>query len=317
MLARFVAELSDMDAMESLLCVLEEAQRIASDSNWCTPKGIEALLSSPKAPPNVAHLYRDEAATKKPKNWKKPKDMPRRPLSAYNLFFKSERQRIVASISEGPNPRLGRSGKAVGIGFAGLARDIASKWKVLDNAEKSVFEEQAKVEKLRYRQEMSVWRSTQAPKQKSKKPVTNVSPTLKATSAVVMNLDRSTFEASDDTSQSLRQIMQDALCLSSQFRKRNGSPDWGPNSPVTLPESDQVISMTFPGSGAMVDSSPRCGPAVISPLLDEYHTSLNDEGSCWKELAANLHSEFHAHETFDDSLDELTNFMEKMERDYF
>ena len=129
-----------MDDMERLLCVLEEAQRIASDSNWCSPHGLVPLLSSPKTPLNAAQLDDGETVTNKPRSWKKPKDMPRRPLSAYNLFFKSERQRIVASISERPNPRLGQSGKAVGLGFAGLARDIASKWKVLDSAEKAVFE---------------------------------------------------------------------------------------------------------------------------------------------------------------------------------
>ena len=133
----------------------------------------------------------------------------------------------------------------------------------------------------------------------------------------MMNLDRSAFEASDDTSQSLRQIMQDALCLRSQFRSRSVSPYCEPNPRITLPECDKVMSMTFLGSGAMVDSSPSCGPAIISPLLDECLPPLNDEGSCWRELAANLHSEFCAHETVDDSLDDLTNFMEKMERDYF
>jgi hypothetical protein len=311
-----VAILSEMETMESLLCVLEEAQRIASDSNWCTPQGREALLGSPDALKNVPPLDDRRDVTHTPKNWKKPKDMPRRPLSAYNLFFKSERQRILASISEGANPRLGRSGKPVGMGFAGLARDIASKWKVLESAEKSVYEEQAKVEKLRYRQEISAWRSTQAPKQKSNKHFTSVSPTIvTSTSAVVTNLDLSAFDASNDTSQSLRRIMQDALCLTSQFRNRNEGFHWDPNSAVTLPESDKVMSMTFPVSGAMDDFSSSYGPAAVSPLLDACHAPLNDD-DCWSELTGILRSEFRAHETVDDSLDDLTNFMEKMERDY-
>jgi HMG-box domain len=83
------------------------------------------------------------------KNWKKPKDMPRRPLSAYNLFFKSERERLLAPIHEECTPEI-RKSKSVGIGFAGLAREIAKKWKSLDKSERSSYEREAETEKKRY-----------------------------------------------------------------------------------------------------------------------------------------------------------------------
>ena len=331
--------------MKSLLTVLEEAQRIASDSNWCSLLGPGTCLDSPIVPKRMAYHDEGKAATDKPKNWKKPKDMPRRPLSAYNLFFKTERLRIVASISEGPNRRLGRNGKTVGVGFAGLARDIASKWKALSGAEKMVFEEQAKIEKVRYRKEMSVWRSIQAPKQKLKKQAADASLLpVTSTSAAMEDLDHSAFDASDDTSQSLHQIMQDAIRLASQCGKRSQLPQWGQSPTTVFSAPDPAMSMSFPASDVGNGFPPSSGPAVIKSLsyksffasneenaglrgfatniyygdvheLEPVNDSVNEENSCWREVATNINcGDFHELEPVDDSVDDLSDFMETMER---
>jgi hypothetical protein len=112
--------------------------------------------------------------------WKKPKDMPRRPLSAYNFFFQRERERLLQnpgkSVTERGSPVPEKVSSSVsessddqgktrphvkksGIGFANLAKTIASEWKLLNPIARSEFEALAATEKERYNKEMVVWRN--------------------------------------------------------------------------------------------------------------------------------------------------------------
>ena len=108
--------------------------------------------------------------------WKKPPDMPRRPLSAYNIFFREQRELLLSggesagstlateaevAVTGGQKRRSSKSSKTVGIGFANLARTIASKWKSLDPESRAPYEAQANSEKDRYNEEMVVWRAKQ------------------------------------------------------------------------------------------------------------------------------------------------------------
>jgi len=129
---------------------MNEKQEQKQDKNNGNPsQNIQKKKRKPRKPPAVA--------------WKKPKGMPKRPLSAYNLFFKVQRGAIMsARAKDKSEAALKRSKKeTVGIGFANLARTIADKWQSLDDTDKAQYLEQAAKEKARYKEEMVVWRKKQ------------------------------------------------------------------------------------------------------------------------------------------------------------
>ncbi|OEU15198.1 hypothetical protein FRACYDRAFT_208758, partial [Fragilariopsis cylindrus CCMP1102] len=103
----------------------------------------------------------------KRRSWKKPKDKPKRPLSAYNIFFKHTRSRIVEGFSEegtveetiqsiegivANSTETRRHRKTHGqISFGDLARRIADKWKTIGKNQKTLFDHYASLDMKRYR----------------------------------------------------------------------------------------------------------------------------------------------------------------------
>lgn len=59
--------------------------------------------------------------------------------------------------------------KTHGMGFAGLAKNIAAKWKNLDDEARSQFDSLASVDKARYRKEVEEWKSAQKIKKEQEK----------------------------------------------------------------------------------------------------------------------------------------------------
>lgn len=84
---------------------------------------------------------------------KKPKGMPKRPLSAYNLYFQAERTKIIANQQEGNGPR---------IGFEGLGKIIGKQWRDLSSEKKKEYAKLAEKDSERYRKEMDAYHEKKA-----------------------------------------------------------------------------------------------------------------------------------------------------------
>ncbi|KAL3914704.1 MAG: hypothetical protein SGILL_005993, partial [Bacillariaceae sp.] len=108
------------------------------------PEPAPALSNStPAAPPsNTKSVFS--------RRKKKPKGMPKRPLSAYNLYFQAERGRILEQQAK-------QGEKATKIGFEGLGKIIGKQWKKLSNADKKQYEVLAEKDGERYRKEMDAY----------------------------------------------------------------------------------------------------------------------------------------------------------------
>ena len=126
-------------------------------------------------------FYKDQQQSSlKNEKKRKKKDMPKRPLSAYNIFFKEERQRILQDTSSPPDededpadptkkrrrrpPRRDRKIPHYKIDFATLGKKISKRWKELSPEELAPYKAEANREKERYNREMAEYRAKYNPK---------------------------------------------------------------------------------------------------------------------------------------------------------
>jgi len=124
------------------------------------------------------------AALKRPTR-KKPKDKPKRPLSAYNFFFKEEREKILKVVlGDEPKPpelnsdpesedyisaemmsRLKKEGGKVS--FEEMGKLIGQRWKNIDPDRLSKYSEMAAEDTERYKKEMQSYNGRQEAKMRS------------------------------------------------------------------------------------------------------------------------------------------------------
>lgn len=150
--------------------VVAETSPLSSDDAAApvTIKGKDELL---KKHSKTIALKIEEKKSRRKKKWKKPKDKPSRPLSAYNFFFQSERSQMLGD--DAPSQELENLKKRVHckthgkIGFAEMAKAVGAKWKALEPEKRKEFEDLARKEKERYARELAVWKEVQ--KEKSSK----------------------------------------------------------------------------------------------------------------------------------------------------
>ena len=86
---------------------------------------------------------------------KKPKSLPKRPLSAYNLYF----QRVRADLNSNGGCR---------IGFHELGKIVGKKWKSLSEEEHKVYRELADQDSERYRRDMEQHKKMESQKKEEK-----------------------------------------------------------------------------------------------------------------------------------------------------
>jgi hypothetical protein len=129
----------------------DEAQHLKLDGSESQQKEDKKITAEPVVLPTTKRKRKPPLVP-----WKKPKDMPRRPLSAYNIFFKDQREMLMMTASKSNVSRV-----SPGIGFANLAKAVAVKWKELPFELRVPYKVLADIEKDRYNKEMVVWRAKQ------------------------------------------------------------------------------------------------------------------------------------------------------------
>ena len=99
-------------------------------------------------------------------------EKPKRPLSAYNLFFRDERLRLLA------NPPAHLEGADRKMGLADMVRTIGSRWKTIDPETKAKYDSLGREEKVRYKKKLAEWKrlmKTQYSKTKKMAPTNSAS----------------------------------------------------------------------------------------------------------------------------------------------
>jgi len=130
-----------------------------SQSTPPPPPPSRATESSSAAVAKGSRSHKKKAAKASKKTSSSSKlEKPKRPLSAYNLFFKDERAAMLKemeTVKDGKDD--GDDDKKPRISFEQMAKRISSKWNTLDSATRQIYQEKAQQEKEKYLQAKEVF----------------------------------------------------------------------------------------------------------------------------------------------------------------
>uniref|UniRef100_A0A7S2VBD4 HMG box domain-containing protein n=1 Tax=Entomoneis paludosa TaxID=265537 RepID=A0A7S2VBD4_9STRA len=138
----------------------EPASASTSANDETSTSASESKQQSPKPGP----AQRSTNPSRKGGRSKKPEGMPSRPLSAYNLFFREQREIIVEerTVALGETTARGKRKRAK-ISFEELAKLIGGRWKNIAPDELERFKAMAEEDAKRYKSEMEVYSRTAKP----------------------------------------------------------------------------------------------------------------------------------------------------------
>ena len=250
----------------------------------------------------------------KKRKWKKPKDMPKRPLSAYNLFFAHERQEM---IKKGALQKPFSDDDLVGgsspttqkrkMGFAGLARSVAKKWKELDPVLRAPYEEQAAKEQSRYKKEMEEWKRTQEERKTLDQQLQYAATTgIQASSAAAL----AHFQGTAGLSSALHPMMSVRDLTSGRGSYTGVSSTMPPSSGLAMwPAMPQTIASL----GNIYDDSMEMSSSSATPATSfDPHSSMSSQmgaftgaGSASDILSANPGAALRTSHHYDRPLDQL------------
>lgn len=121
----------------------------SNSSPQSTSKGVE-VASSDGNPQSKSGGKRKRSRSSSRK--KRPDGMPKRPLSAYNIFYKREKPRVMEE-------------STVHVGYKDLGRIIGKRWRTLNEDERRECERLAEKEVIHYRREMEIYKAAQSQKE--------------------------------------------------------------------------------------------------------------------------------------------------------
>ena len=237
---------------------------------------------------------------------------PKRPLSAYNLFFKHSRDEILATTAsagttaydhskhattlQSPSARrdLSKKGRPPPhrkIGFAEMARQIGAKWKALEDDRRKHFESLAKIDKQRYLREMEIWKAAGGGKvlQKDKGAASTGGSLSSGTKAAASQTTKKSPATSPTSKKSRKKSKADAskvpAIVATQSVQHDicAHKDYVPGLIGFAHHYAQDSAMDYPGAGALSQQADRAYSSHYAHPI--WHPTTTDSSSSGGEAA--------------------------------